>query len=272
MATALLRRMSPSRTPVAATLLTVTAACWIYLFFLSAQMGDMGDMGAMSQMSDTRSMFAMPMTSAWTGQEGVLMWTMWAVMMAAMMIPSASPMVHAYDTTIRPPSAQLHGSTPAFVAGYLVAWSGFAAVATVAQWVLHNAALVDMMGVSTSRWLAGPVLVAAGAYQFSSLKDTCLAKCRTPLGFLLNQWRNGRSGAFVMGLHHGSLCIGCCWALMAILFVLGVMNLWWIALLATVVLIEKITHNAVLPKLLGAGLLTWGIVLLTGILGPGAQA
>ena len=234
-------------------LVLVTALCWAYLFLLSVRMGDMG------------SPFAMPMTSAWTSADVVLMWTMWAVMMAGMMLPSAVPMVRAYATTVGSDRTPQHGSTPLFVAGYLVAWSGFAVLATGAQWVLHDLALVDMMGASTDRVLGGSLLVGAGAYQFTGIKDRCLTKCRTPLGFLLGSWRNGRSGALVLGVHHGSLCIGCCWALMALLFVLGVMNLWWIALVAAVVLLEKVTSSHAPTRLLGSALLAWGVALLAGL-------
>ena len=252
-------------------LLTVTAGCWGYLFFLRAEMGGMGPSTGMGQMDGTgvmdgaRSAFAMPMTSAWTAQDTALMWTMWAVMMAAMMIPSALPMVRAYATTVRSGSMHGQGSTTLFVTGYVAAWSGFALLATIAQWALHDAALVDAMGAATNRWLAGPVLVAAGLYQFTPLKEACLGRCRAPLGFLLAAWRPGRRGAAAMGIHHGSLCIGCCWALMALLFVLGVMNLWWIALVATVVLIEKVTRNRLLPHAIGAALGTWGALVLTGV-------
>ena len=249
----------------------MTAACWAYLFFLRAEMGDMGSatgmggMGGMGMVDESRSAFAMPMTSAWTASDAVLMWTMWAVMMAAMMIPSALPMVQAYATTVRSGSVHVRGSTPMFVTGYLAAWSTFALLATAAQWALHDAALVDAMGAATNRWLAGGVLVSAGLYQFTRAKDACLGRCRAPLGFLLNEWRAGRRGALVMGVHHGSLCIGCCWALMALLFVLGVMNLWWIALVATVVLIEKVTRSATLPRIVGGGLGAWGALVLVGV-------
>ncbi len=276
MTTSLTRRPTSRRTPTAAVLLVVTAGCWAYLFLLRSKMGDMPATGEMTSMGDSRSVFAMPMTAAWSVSDAVLMWTMWAVMMAAMMIPSATPMIQAYNTTIAPASSSRSkspsGSTPLFVAGYLCAWSGFAALAAGAQWLLHDAALVDATGTSTSRWIAGPVLVLAGVYQFSSLKNACLGKCRTPLGFLLTNWRAGRGGAFAMGIHHGSLCIGCCWALMALLFVLGVMNLWWIALVATIVLIEKVTHNAALPRILGVMLVGWGAVVLAGLFETGVSA
>ncbi len=252
--TALLSPSPPrERRRVAAGLVFITALSWSYLVFLGVRMGDM------------KSPFAMPMTSAWTGQDVVLMWTMWAVMMAGMMLPSAAPMISAYSTTIRPDTSGLRGSTPLFVVGYLAAWSGFAALATGAQWLLHDAALVSAMGASTSRGLGGLLLLGAGAYQFTGVKDACLRQCRTPLGFLLNEWRPGRRGAVVMGLRHGALCVGCCWALMALLFVLGVMNLWWIALVAAAVLLEKIVPSEALAEVLGASLIVWGAALLIGL-------
>jgi len=238
---------------VPAGMAVVTAACWGYLFLLSARMDDM------------QSPLAMPMTSAWAGRDVVLMWTMWAVMMAGMMLPSAAPMVTAYATTVRSANAGLHGSTPLFVVGYLATWSGFAAVATLGQWALHDAALVNAMGTSTNRWFGGVVLVGAGVYQFTGVKDVCVGKCRAPLGFLLTSWRDGRSGALAMGVHHGTLCIGCCWALMGLLFVLGVMNLWWIALVAAVVLLEKFVPGDLLTRLLGVGLIAWGLGLFVGM-------
>lgn len=237
---------------VLAALAVVTGLCWAYLFSVAAAEGSMG------------SALAMPMTSAWTGGEFALMWTMWAVMMAAMMLPSAAPMVTAYTRTISSPRAGLHGSTPAFIAGYVVVWSGFAMLATLVQWVLHDLALVDAMGTSTSRWLGGSVLLAAGAYQFTPHKQAMLGRCRAPLGFLLGAWRDGPRGALVMGLHHGVVCTGCCWALMALLFVLGVMNLWWVAVLATVVLVEKQTRSPRVPQAVGGLLAAWGGVVMAG--------
>ncbi|MGA8209809.1 MAG: DUF2182 domain-containing protein [Nocardioidaceae bacterium] len=234
-------------------LVVLTGLAWAYLVFLSARMSEMD------------SPFAMPMTSAWTGQDVVLMWTMWSVMMAAMMLPSAAPMVSAYSHTIRSGTPGVQGSTVGFVGGYLATWSCFAVLATGAQWVLHEVALVDAMGASTSRWLGGALLVGAGAYQFTGAKNACLRQCRSPLGFLLNQWRNGGGGAAVMGVRHGALCVGCCWALMAVLFVLGVMNLWWIALVAAVVLVEKLVSGVWVPRVLGGVLVLWGGALIAGV-------
>ncbi len=238
---------------VGACLLGVTAACWAYLVLVHGAMDSMG------------SALAMPMTAAWTAGDAVLMWVMWSVMMAAMMLPSATPMVAAYARTTRSPRSGVHGSTVLFVGGYVAVWSGVSVLATGTQWLLHQAALVDAMGASTTRWLAAPVLVAAGAYQFTDLKRVMLSRCRSPLGFLLHEWRDGRVGALAMGAHHGVLCLGCCWALMALLFVLGVMNLWWIALLATTVLVEKVTHGDLIPRLLGGVLILGGLWVAVGI-------
>jgi len=241
------------RVTVGIGLAAVTTVAWAYLFFLASRMAMMG------------SPFAMPMTSAWTGGDLALMWTMWAVMMAAMMIPSAVPMISTYSTTISSKNTNLNGSTPLFVVGYLAAWSSFAAIATTAQWLLHDAALVDAMGASMNGFLGGVILVGAGGYQFTSVKNACLNQCKTPIGFLLNEWREGPRGAVVMGLRHGTFCIGCCWALMAMLFVLGVMNLWWIAAVAAIVLVEKLIASSTLTRALGAVLAVWGTALIIGI-------
>jgi len=255
MTAALTRGPVRSRLVVPIGMTTLTALCWAYLLFLSSHMGDMN------------SPFAMPMTAAWSNVDGALMFTMWSVMMAGMMLPSAAPMINAYAATVRSDRAQLVGSTPFFVAGYLVAWSGFAAIATAAQWKLHDAALVDAMGASTSRSLGGILLIGSGVYQFTKVKEVCVSKCRAPLGFLLTSWRSGRGGAALMGVHHGTLCIGCCWALMTLLFVLGVMNLWWIAVVAAVALLEKLVpSDLIFTRLLGALLLAWGFGLSAGLL------
>jgi predicted metal-binding membrane protein len=155
-----------------------------------------------------------------------------------MMLPWALPMiltfVHLASRSGEP--ARAHG----FVAAYLAVWFGFSAGATAAQWAFQAIGWVDPMIVSRSPWLTGVLLLIAGIYQFSPLKRTCLSRCRTPMGFLLGEWRPGARGAFVMGLRHGLFCLGCCWALMALLFVGGVMNLAWIAALSVAVALEKL--------------------------------
>jgi predicted metal-binding membrane protein len=167
-------------------------------------------------------------------------------MMIAMMIPSAAPMILLYARVFRHGQArgQIAASlvpTGAFAAGYLVCWLGFSALATALQYTLEQAALVHGMWMwSTSRWLTAGLFVAAGLFQLTPVKAACLEHCRAPAAFLSRHWRPGRLGAFRLGLVHGAYCLGCCWALMLLLFAAGIMNLVWIAGLAILVLLEKL--------------------------------
>ncbi len=208
----------------------------------------------------------MPASSHWGVANLLAIWCMWAVMMAAMMLPSALPMVLGFvDLSTRRGEP---GRARAFVVAYLLVWFGFSAVATAAQWVMQAAGWVNPMIVSTSAALTGVLLLVAGVYQFSPLKHICLAHCRTPLGFLLGEWRAGRRGAFMMGLRHGLFCLGCCWALMALLFVGGVMNLAWIAALSVLVALEKLApQGRRLAWVLGATLIVAGTLRLWSLSG-----
>ncbi len=179
----------------------------------------------------------MPASRDWSATNVLAVGVMWAVMMAAMMLPSALPMILAFvDLSERRGE---HARGRGFVAAYVLVWLAFSAAATAAQWILQAQGWVDPMIVSTSAGLNAGLLVMAGLYQFSPLKRLCLSHCRSPIGFLLGEWRSGVAGGFVMGLRHGLFCVGCCWALMALLFVGGVMNLAWIAALSIAVAIEK---------------------------------
>ena len=152
-----------------------------------------------------------------------------------------------------------YAPTSAFVCGYLAAWTAFSLLATVAQEALHSAALVSSMGVSTSGILGGVLLVSTGVFQWTPLKNACLHHCRSPLGFILTEWRDGSRGAFQMGLRNGTYCVGCCWLLMAMLFVAGVMNLWWVAAIAVFVLIEKVAPRGLwIARATGLLLIFWG--------------
>jgi predicted metal-binding membrane protein len=186
--------------------------------------------------------------------------------MAAMMLPSAAPMVQLFARSAgaQSPSRSTALSTSVFATGYLAVWTAFSALATLAQWGLLEVRLVTPMMESANRWLSGGLLIGAGAFQFTRFKDGCLSKCRSPLGFLLTEWRPGVRGAFVMGIRHGTYCAGCCAMLMLLLFVLGVMNLAWIAVLTLVVLAEKYlpVDGAWPSRILGAGLAVWGGYLL----------
>ena len=184
-----------------------------------------------------------PALHEWTFREGLLLFVMWAVMMVAMMLPSAAPMILLFSRigASRATRGSRHTPVAFFVAGYLLVWWGFSAIAALIQWSLHSAALLsaDMRMAGT---VAGAViLIAAGVYQWLPVKHTCLTHCRSPLGFLTTSWREGRAGALRMGITHGAFCAGCCWLIMALLFVTGVMNLAWVAALSAVVLLEKVS-------------------------------
>jgi predicted metal-binding membrane protein len=170
-----------------------------------------------------------------------LAFVMWVVMMAGMMIPAVAPMVltHAAITRRQAARGAPYVSSGVFLGGYLLAWSGFAAVAAGAQWLLFRAALLDGRSLSIPPWAGGAVLVVAAIFQLSPIKDTCLAHCRAPVGYFMTEWRDGRLGALRMGLRHGIYCIGCCWLLMAVLFAVGIMNLVWGAVITAFVVAEK---------------------------------
>jgi predicted metal-binding membrane protein len=192
---------------------------------------------------------------------------MWAEMMVAMMLPSAAPMILTFAAVNRKRREQEEPFVPAgiFVLGYLAIWTGFSVLAALAQWALHSTALLSPMMVSTSPVLGGTLLIMAGVFQWTPLKHACLRHCRSPLSFLITDWREGSGGAFIMGLKHGAYCTGCCWFLMALLFVAGVMNMWWVALIAIFVLLEKIAPKGLLiGKVTGLLLAGWGLWMILG--------
>jgi predicted metal-binding membrane protein len=213
---------------------------------------------------------AMPQMQTWRTLDLFLSFTMWAVMMVAMMVPTTAPMLLLFATTNRKRREQRRPfvSTGVFLSGYLVVWTGFAVFAALSQWLLHNKALMSATMASTSAALGGVLLLAAGIFQWTPLKNTCLSHCRSPLDFVISHWREGKLGAFVMGCRHGIYCLGCCWVLMSILFVTGVMNLFWVALIAGFVLLEKIaprTTGAWVSRFAGLLLVGWGAWMLAGI-------
>ena len=170
------------------------------------------------------------------------MFVMWAVMMVGMMLPSAIPMTLIYGAVARKAAGQGTTLAPAavFISGYIAIWTVFSAGAAFAQWALDQAALLSPMLVSNSPWLGAALLIAAGVYQMTPAKEACLRHCRSPAHFISEHWRPGWAGAFRMGLDHGAFCLGCCWALMGLLFFGGVMNLLWIAGITLFVLLEKV--------------------------------
>lgn len=179
---------------------------------------------------------------SWSVDHFAMMFLMWSVMMVAMMAPTAAPMVLAFARVNRGRrrKEQPYVATGVFLSGYLVAWTAFSLLATVLQWGLESLALLSPVMASASVSFGAAVLVVTGVFQFTKFKQACLKHCRTPMQFVLGDWRDGKTGAFVMGIEHGTYCVGCCWFLMLLLFVAGVMNLLWMAAITVFVLLEKV--------------------------------
>ncbi len=239
------------------------------VFAVSAAYTVLGIGMNMSAVTMTKMAFRMPgmaMTPAhWSLAYAVLVFLMWWVMMIAMMIPSAAPMVllHAAIARKQAASSRPLAATALFVAGYLAAWGGFSLVATGLQWGLERLGVVTGMMEVASPVIAGLVLIVAGAYQFTALKMACLRHCQHPLTFIAHHWRPGAAGAWRMGLEHGAFCLGCCWFLMALLFVGGIMNLLWIAGVALYVGIEKFAAGRHwVTTAMGVALVLGGIYVL----------
>lgn len=239
-------------------LLVVVALCWAYL---------LSGAGVMGEMSDARMSMDIGMRSAsWTPGYALLMLLMWVVMMAAMMLPGAAPMLLLFATITSRRGGEKRGTLASgvFALGYIATWAAFSLAAVALQFALESSALLSPMMRATHAALAGAMLIAVGVYQWTPLKRACLQHCRSPLDFVLTHWREGTRGAFVMGLRHGAYCVGCCWALMLLLFVVGVMNLAWIAGLAIFVLVEKLAPAGPwLERCMGIALMAWGLAILT---------
>ena len=249
------RALSGDRIAVLLSLLGVTALAWLYLILDRQRMADM-DMSGMADM-------AMPMP--WSATDFALTFAMWWIMMLGMMLPSAAPTILTFATMARRQRDRGEQFVPAsvFTIGYLLAWGGFCAAATLLQWGLDQAALLTPMLVTESTLLGGTLFIVSGLYQFTPFKYACLRQCRSPFAFLLNHWRDGWRGALRMGLYHGLYCLGCCWVLMALLFAVGVMNLVWVAALAAFVFAEKLLPGGVwIGRIAGLAMLAFGAHLV----------
>ena len=267
---ALERLLGRDRAIVAAALGVITALAWLYVLRLAADM-DMGGMpmGGMRMTSTGLRMVMAPADEPWSGAEFLLMFVMWVVMMVGMMTPSVAPLVLLYAQVGRRAvlDRKPFAATACFAGGYLFTWTIFALAATTAQWALERVSLLTPEMASASATLGGVVLAAAGLYQWSPWKDGCLRQCQSPLGFLQHHggFRRDAPGAFRLGAEHGLYCLGCCWALMALLFVGGIMNVTWIAAIAVLVLIEKITPaGRAIGRIGGIALLAAGVWLVAG--------
>ena len=209
------------------------------------------------------SMLQMQAAVGWTSGFAALVFLMWWIMMIAMMTPSAAPTLLLFAALRRHGDHAQHASLDAgkFLAGYLLVWAGFSVAATGAQWAAQMNGLVSsQMLTINSRLIAGVILVAVGGYQFSGLKNACLKHCRSPAQFLTDHRQSGTLGPLKMGAHHGTYCLGCCWALMALLFVGGIMNLYWIVGLALYVLLEKrAPYGNLVSRVAGFGLILFGL-------------
>jgi predicted metal-binding membrane protein len=256
---------------VIAGLAIVIAAAWVWILF-GAGVDDQTTMDMPQQQmagmsSHSMSDMSMVMTPAvWTLGYAILIFTMWWIMMVAMMLPSATPMLLLFARVNRKEKSggRPYVPTAVFAAGYLTAWGAFSITAAGVQWMLVQLGWLSGVMATTSTRLGGVILIAAGAWQLTPIKHVCLRHCRSPLSFLVGSWRPGRRGAFRMGLEHGTYCLGCCWFLMGLLLFGGVMNLYWVAGLAAYVLIEKtVPMGQWLARITGAGLVAWGALLLT---------
>ncbi len=222
----------------------VTALCWLYLVRMNVGMTHM----------------IQPAAAPGASEQLLSGFIMWSVMMVAMMLPSELPAAAMFVGLSRRRNSQAHALY--YGAGYSMAWIGYSAAAAVGQVALSRAMLLTPMLRSASIVLSAAILLTAGAFQFTSFKDACLTKCRTPLAFFLAEWRDGRAGALRLGWRHGGYCVGCCWALMAVMFVTGAMNLLWMAILTLIVLGEKIAPARWrFSQAAGAMLVLWGLAL-----------
>lgn len=258
------RLLRHDRILVLAGLSGVIAGAWLYLL-LGAGIGVGG-------MDMARSAMTMPaMSLAWTPAYAALMLSMWAVMMAAMMLPSAAPTILLVSALAGKTAAGGRGApgAAAFALGYLSVWACFSIAATLLQFGLSRFGLLSQAMASRNGAVSALILIAAGLYQWTPLKRACLVHCRSPLEFLVRYWRKGMWREAACGFRHGMFCLGCCWMLMGLLLVGGLMNLLWIVGLALLVLIEKtLARGDRVGRVTGIALVGWGTAALVGAVAP----
>jgi predicted metal-binding membrane protein len=230
---AVLRRLGRDRAILLAAIAALTLFGWL----------ELARMGTGTTAPNAATMPGMPMAgvSAASASFGMTL-AMWLVMMTAMMAPATGPGAAAYLALARRrhPDRSPWPAAMGFLAGYLAAWLGYAVIGAAAQWALAGTGLLNSMGALASGYFAAGALIVAGSYQLTTPKRACITRCRNPLLQLMSTWRDGMGGALALGLGQGSWCVGCCWALMALLFVVGVMNLAWMAIVAAFILAEKL--------------------------------
>ena len=269
----LIKLLKLEQSITSACLIAICLLAWIYVFYGAGMGMSAWEMSNFSLMPHQHAGMQMIMpemgmkTTPWSFQHFLIVVIMWWVMMIGMMLPSASPVILLYERVINHAQKNILlkkvNTTAYFVAGYLLIWLHFSLFATLLQWGLEQQNWLSMSLISNNRWLSGGLLITVGIYQLSPLKTTCLKFCRSPAEFIVGYMRKGRLGAFKMGLQHGWFCFGCCWGLMLLLFVGGIMNLFWIIALTVFVLIEKVLPNSQNAALfLSVIFVMWGLAIL----------
>lgn len=252
------RVLARDRRLIAIALAALIVLSWSYLIFLSRQMGGDAGMAATTPMPAVPNMPGVSGAPPGASDAFVHAALMWWTMMIGMMLPSAAPMILLFGNVQRRQLATEHPRlrVALFTAGYLATWAVFSVLAAAAQLALAGHDLLTTMDLRVSAWLGAALVALAGVYQLTPLKNACLRRCRSPAEILARHWRRGSSGAVRMGLEHGRYCVGCCWLLMALLFVVGVMNLLWVAAIALFVLVEKLLpHGETTARVSGVALL-----------------
>ena len=248
--------MSRDRVVVAICIALVSALAWAYLFRLDHEMSSAGP---------TMAQMGMATALPWTIRDFAFNFAMWSVMMIGMMAPSAAPVLFLF-TEMRSgrgdENPRLSGAL--FGVAHIAVWIAFSALAALLQWRLHQRDLLSSDMAVTSSRIAGMILMVAGVYQLTPAKRACLSRCQSPLGFLLSKWRDGPTGALTLGFRHGAFCLGCCWALMLILFIVGIMNLAWVAAITVFILLEKFGPVGIrLSRAAGVVMIAFGVFILS---------
>lgn len=262
---ALQKALKRDRILVALAIASITALAWLYLGWLAANMSEPPGMNG-AKMQDEMGAMA-PTLRPWSPADSILMFLMWAVMMVGMMAPSAAPIILLYARVARQAAqrGQPFAAASWFAMGYFIVWFAFALAATFAQWLMERAALLTPMLESNSKLLGGVILIVAGLYQWTPLKNACLIQCRSPLAFIQRHggFQAEPLASLRMGAWHGAYCLGCCWALMTLLFAGGIMNLLWIAGIGLFALIERaLAHGIWVSRLAGLAAIIAGAWLL----------